>query len=104
MPARMDSVKVLIDSKFIDRKDWIKYLILVNWHAQTLGDVVRWAPNAAFKKFLETQVQSYLKGNEPPQAIQSAVLNLADDYLAGRELTLRAGDYLALQNHFRSMR
>jgi hypothetical protein len=97
-------VKVLIPKSIIDRRDWVRYLVLVNWHAKELGELVRKAPDAAFSKFLETQVQNYLQGAAPPNAIQSAVMNLADDFLAGREVTVKAGDYIALQNYFQGAR
>ena len=37
----------------------------------------------------------------PPEAIAPAVMNVADDVLAGRDVQLRAGDYIALQNFIR---
>lgn len=101
MLSLIDIVKVQIDRKIIDRKDWVKYLVLVNWHAKQLGDLIEWIPDATFNEFIENQVQRYLKGSELPKAIQSAIMNIADDYMAGREVTLKAGDYIALQNHFR---
>lgn len=101
MASSMEIVKVQIDRKIIDRRDWVKYLVLVNWHARQLGDLIEWTPDAAFNEFLENQVQGYLKGSEPHRAIQSAIMNIADDYIAGREVTIRAGDFIALQNQFR---
>ena len=100
--AKFNVLKVQIAKSIIDRKDWVKYLVLVNWHAEKLGNVIEKIPDAAFNKFLETQVKTYLGGKQPPAAIQSAVMNIADDYLAGREFTVKAGDYIALQNNFRS--
>jgi hypothetical protein len=48
-------------------------------------------------------VGAYLnKGVMPPEAIASAVINIADDFLAGREPVLRAGDYIAFQNFARN--
>ena len=58
-------------------------------------------PSAAFNKFVETHVQAYLDGKAPPAAIQSAVMNIADDYVAGKDIAVKAGDYIALQNQFR---
>jgi hypothetical protein len=98
---RLEIVKVYIDRKFIDRSDWVKYYTLPLWHAKQLGDLIEWIPDAEFNEFLENHVQSYLKGREPPVAIQSAIMNIADDYIAGREVTIRAGDFIALQNQFR---
>jgi hypothetical protein len=102
MPKWLEIVRVQIPKAVIDRRDWVKYLVLVNWHAKQLGDVIERVPSAEFSKYLENQVQSYLKGTNPPAAIQSAIMNITDDYIAGREFTVKAGDYIALQNHFQS--
>lgn len=98
---KIEMVKVRISSTILDRKDWVKYLVLVNWHARELGDVIEKIPDARFNRFLETQVNNYLKGTKPPAAIQSAVMNIADDVMAGREVSVRSGDYIALQNQYR---
>ena len=95
-------IQVEVDKRFIDRDDWVKYYTLPLWHAKQLGNLVKWIPDDKFNKFLGNQVQSYLNGSEPPAAIQSAIMNLADDYITGREVTIKAGDFIALQNHFRN--
>lgn len=47
-------------------------------------------------------VKAYVEnGKMPPKDIAPAILNLADDFIAGREVTVRAGDYIALQTHFK---
>ncbi len=43
------------------------------------------------------------KGEMPPADIAPAILNMADDYLAGRQVAIRAGDYIAIHNHMRKM-
>jgi len=59
-------------------------------------------PNARFEKLVADHLQAYIKeGVMPPDDIAPAILNLADDFMAGREITMRAGDYIALQNHLR---
>ena len=100
-PKRVDLVKVLLDPSIINRKEWVRYLVLVNWHAKELGNVISSPADAGFMKFVDKHVQAYLDGTAPPEAIQTAVMNIADDLSAGREVTLRAGDYVALQNQYR---
>lgn len=102
MPTHIQIVKVQISKALIDRKDWVKYLVIPDWHAKQLGDIIKRIPSAAFNKFVETHVQAYLEGKAPPAAIQSAVMNIAEDYVSGKSIVLRAGDYVALQNQFRS--
>lgn len=88
--------------KLIDRRDWVKYLVLVNWHQKELAEFLEKPPDTAFEKFLETQLESYLGGKDVPAAIRGAVMNVADEILANGSMTLRAGDYIALQTHFRA--
>jgi hypothetical protein len=57
----------------------------------------------AFKTLVETHVSAYLeKGTMPPAPIIAPILNVAEDIAAGREVTLRAGDYISLQTFARS--
>jgi hypothetical protein len=102
MPKLIDLIGVRIDRKIIDRKDWVKYLVLVNWHARKLGDIFEAAADAKFTAFVEDQVQRYMSGKKPHAAIESAVMNIADDYVCGRNVTLKAGDYIALRNHYQN--
>src|SRR5581483_3460026 len=97
---RYDFSKVFIQKSIIDRKDWVKYLILVNWHSKQLENILTRTPDEAFATFVDNHVKAYLEGKAPPAAIQTAVLNIADDYASGREVTLKAGDYIALQTMF----
>ena len=97
---RFDFYRVLINREIIDRKDWVKYLVLVNWHAKQFDNVLATAPDAAFTSFVEKHLRAYLDGTAPPAAIQPAIMNIADDYAAGRDVTLRAGDYIALQTQY----
>jgi hypothetical protein len=107
MPVpRFDFQKIFVqvDRAIIDRSGWIKYLVVPQFHARQLDNVLARAPDAAFAKFVDKQLQAYLGGAAPPEGIQSAVMNLADDVASGREVTLRAGDYIALQAHYMKSR
>ena len=58
--------------------------------------------DTAFDKFIRKHVEAYLeKGTMPPEAIVGPIVNIAEDIIAGREPTLRAGDYIAIQNQMR---
>ncbi len=39
----------------------------------------------------------------PPPEIATTIMNMADDLHKGRNIELRAGDYIALNTYFRSM-
>ena len=59
-------------------------------------------PDESFFTTFSKHVEAYAKeGQAPPKAIETAVMNAADDYMAGRDITLRAGDYISVQNFIR---
>jgi hypothetical protein len=87
----------------LDRRIWVYYLIIVDKLAHQLGDVIEARPDERFFETFSRHVEAYVKeGKAPPKAIETPVLNAADDYLAGRDVTLRAGDYIAVQNFVRA--
>lgn len=56
-----------------------------------------------FNSVIEAHLSAYLeKGTMPPAAIVGPILNIAEDIAGGRDVTLRAGDYIALQTFARS--
>ncbi len=91
-------MKVLLSESIWKRKWWVMYLIVVD--KAGLLDSVK--IDAEFEKVLFQHVNTYLeKGEMPPAEIAPAVLNMADDHLAGRQVVLRAGDYISIQNFLR---
>lgn len=93
---------VNISQSILGKKDWVKYLVLVDWHAKELAEQLKHPVEAGFEKFLTEQLDSYLAGKQPPADISTAILNIADQHLSGTDITLRTGDYIALQKHFRA--
>ena len=58
-----------------------------------------------FQKAVNRMVTAYIeKGEMPPDEIAPTILNLADDAMAGRDIVIRAGDYIALRNYMRAKR
>lgn len=86
----------------LDRRIWVYYLIVLDRLADRFRDVIEARPEARFFQELNKHVQAFVhEGKQPPDQIASAVMNVADDVLAGRDVQLKAGDYIALQNFFR---
>ncbi len=86
-------------SQFIwNRKWWLMYLVIPDpLRQQFEGTVSQEFESATFK-----YAQAYIeRGEMPPADIAPAILNMADDFMAGRQVTVRAGDYIAIQNHLR---
>lgn len=92
--------------------DWIrwqkqKYMYLVvgpgELFKQRLGDIINVPVDEQFQKTIDQMVTAYIeKGELPPEQIAPTVLNLADDVMAGRDMVIRAGDYIALRNYMRA--
>ena len=86
----------------LDRRTWVYYLVINKWASRHLAEQIEVAPDDRFFKVLDKHVTAYVKENAaPPQEIASVVMNVADDYMAGRDVVLRAGDYIAMQNFVR---
>lgn len=80
----------------------IAYLIINGVFIGKLAELVQIAPDKHFDKVVAKHLSEYVdKGVMPPDEIAPAILNMADDLLAGSEITIRAGDYIALQNFLR---
>ena len=95
----------LQQSYVLDRRTWVYYLTLTEALAHKWAELLKVAPEKEFYENLERHVEAYVhKGVEPPEMIASAVMNVADDFMNGREIVIRAGDYIALQNHMRQGR
>ncbi|MGA2161298.1 MAG: hypothetical protein ABSG28_03735 [Methanoregula sp.] len=76
----------------------VAYLIL----HENFGDLVTNPVDEAFGRAINAHVNAYLnKGTMPPTEIAATVMNLADDVMAGRKMTIRAGDYIAVQNYMK---
>lgn len=85
----------------IDRRIEVMYLIL-NQLKDDWASLVKIGPDEAFRETLAKHVSAYVKkGVMPPEEISTAILNIADDVMAGRNVTLRAGDYIAIRNFMR---
>ena len=81
----------------------VAYLI-VNWRMKNLRNSAQVRPDKVFFGVVAKHLASYIQhGKMPPEDIAAPILNLADDYMSGRKMTLRAGDYIAIQNHIRRM-
>lgn len=89
----------------LDRRVWVYYLIINEGLGEKLGKTLEAHPEERFFQSLSKHVEAYVRqGTMPPKEIETAVFNAADDFMAGRDVTLRAGDYIALQNYARGGR
>jgi len=100
----MEKIGVSIPAWLLERKIICFYLIITNrgWDNEKFGEVLERAPDKQFYELISKHMNAYLqKGEMPPAEIAPAIMNLIDDQTAGRTMTLRAGDYISLQNYAR---
>ncbi len=80
----------------------VMYLVIIDQMLKRYRDLVIERPNEKFENMVRKEVMTHIiDGTKPPKQIRTAVLNVADDVMAGREVSLRAGDYIALMNYAR---
>ncbi len=93
-----------ISDRLIPRWIRVAYLIL-SIKTQNIFKEMDVRTGDQFNKVVAKHLQAYIdEGKIPPADIATAILNLADDYMAGKVMNLRAGDYIAIQNHIRASR
>ena len=79
----------------------VMYLTPVPWaerFKKEWGDLLK-VKDERFQHFVQQSVLDFVAGEVIPEAIKTAVCNVADDVMAGREPVLRAGDYIALMGY-----
>lgn len=104
IPRKIAKIKWVDLESILDRRIWIYYLIILDRLKLRFKDVLEARPDSRFFEELNRHVTALVKeGKAPPEAIASAVMNVADDVLAGREVQLKAGDYITLQSYFRKV-
>jgi hypothetical protein len=83
----------------------VMYLIIRDSMIKKYVDLMKVRPTEKFHEMVREQVLAYaVEGKEPPPEIATAIMNIADDVMAGRDAVMRAGDYIALVSYGRSKR
>ncbi len=89
------------------KKQEVMYLVVGpgDLFGQHLVDWANIPLDETFQKQVQNLVTAYVeKGELPPEQIAPTILNLADDLVAGRNMVIRAGDYIALRSFLRTER
>jgi hypothetical protein len=96
----MPSINVVLHESIWKRKYWLMYLVIADDFFDKHQINVNVTPEfeAATFKYAKAYIE---KGEMPPADIAPAILNMADDFMAGRQVAVRAGDYIAVHNHLR---
>ena len=65
-------------------------------------ELLRVPATERFFEMVREQVINQLAGSPVAAEIAPAVMNIADDVAAGRDVTIRAGDYISLMSYARA--
>jgi len=86
----------------LERWMLVAYLIINEMNKEAL-ELIRIEPDQRLYETVQEYMNLYIsEGKTPPAAIAPAIMNMADDYMAGRAIEMRAGDYISLQNYMRN--
>jgi hypothetical protein len=104
MEKNMEKIGVTIPAWLLERKIICYYLIIRDccWNNREFSDVLAKAPEKQLYEMISTHMNAFMQqGTMPPAEIAPAIMNLIDDQSSGRTMTMRAGDYISLQNYLR---
>jgi hypothetical protein len=97
------SIQVTVPAWVFRRKTEVMYLVLGPDGFPKFRDVIDLGITEQLATMLSKYTYAHINdGETPPREIAPAILNIADDVLAGRAPTLRAGDYISLQQYIRA--
>lgn len=86
-------------------KETIMYLIVRDATLAEYRREIEVRPNEKFYDMVQKEVMAHvIDGKKPQEQILTALLNIEDDMMAGREVTMRAGDYIALMSYARKIK
>ena len=77
----------------------VMYLIIKDKLIRDYAALLKQRPTEKFFGMVHDLVMDcVLEGKAPPAEVSGAIMNIADDVMAGRDASIRAGDYIALMN------
>lgn len=104
MAKDISKIGVAVPAWLLERKIVVFYLVIRDccWNIRGFSDVLTSAPEKPLYEMISKHMNAFMQqGTMPPAEIAPAIMNLIDDQSSGRDMTMRAGDYISLQNYLR---
>jgi hypothetical protein len=104
MAKDISKIAVAVPAWLLERKIVVFYLIIRDccWNNRDFSDILTRAPEKPLYEMISKHMSAFMQqGTMPPAEIAPAIMNLVDDQSSGRDMTMRAGDYISLQNYLR---
>lgn len=80
---------------------WLVAYKILPMLAKQYSDLLEPELGERFGKVIGGLINDALEGKTLPDDIAPTILNLTNDLVNGREMIIRTGDYIAIQNHLR---
>ncbi len=80
----------------------VMYLQITDLLSRGHADLLKVPATEKFFEMIREQVINQLSGTAVPPEIAPAIMNIADDIAAGREVSIRTGDYISLMGYARA--
>jgi hypothetical protein len=97
-------IRLTIPEWIVKRWCVVCYLT-INWKISDLVRQIKVEPPKNFYKVAAEHLYDYVhKDVMPPKEIAPAILNIAEDYMAGKPVQFRPGDYIMIQDYVRKMK
>ena len=78
------------------------YLVVIDQMLLNYAEIFKARTTERFESIVQELVMDHVAyGKEPPDEVFTAVVNIADDMMAGRDVTIRSGDYISLMTYAR---
>lgn len=92
---------VSIPDWVVERWCVICYLI-INWRIADVVKQVQVKPGKEFYEVTARYLYDYaVRDIMPPDEIAPAIMNLGEDFMSGKPVQFRPGDYITIQNYLR---
>jgi hypothetical protein len=98
-PPRPNFRMTLHGLRYLIEKNWcLASYLIINFDIGEIAKLAERELPESFSGEMAKHVYGYIYENKlPPAEIATTVLNVAEDLMAGKEVQLRAGDYIAVQ-------
>lgn len=97
----MEEIRLTIP-EWITKRWCVACYLVINWRIRDLVERIKVEPGTEFYQVAAKYLYDYAYNDMmPPEEIAPTIMNLAEDFLAGKPVNFRAGDYIAMQNYIR---
>lgn len=96
-------VPIQVIKEAIEKRWCLACYLIINWRIRDLVERAQWEVPKEFYSEVAQHLYAYVYEDKmPPEQIAQTIMNVAEDFISGKPVQFRAGDYIAVQNYVRS--